>query len=173
MPLGTDYAGQACSLARTLEIVGERWTLLILRDLFFGVRRFSDLQRHLDVPRAVLSARIASLVERGLVERRPYAPGRDELVLTEAGEDLWPSVHALMQWGEKHRSPGGARRVFVHLACGDAVGPSGWCSTCEREPPAAELEMRPGPGATPPVRDDAVTLALREPRPLLTPLPLR
>ena len=79
MPLGSDYAGQACSLARTLEIVGERWTLLILRDLFFGVRRFSDLQRHLDIPRAVLSGRIASLVEAGLVERRPYAAGRDEL----------------------------------------------------------------------------------------------
>ena len=59
MPLGTDYAGQTCSLARTLEVVGERWTLLILRDLFFGVRRFTDLQRHLDIPRAVLSARLA------------------------------------------------------------------------------------------------------------------
>ena len=90
MPLGTDYAGQACSLARTLEVVGERWTLLILRDLFFGVRRFSDLQRHLDVPRAVLSARIATLVEGGLVERRPYRPGRDELLLTERGEELCP-----------------------------------------------------------------------------------
>ena len=108
MPLGTDYAGQACSLARTLEVVGERWTLLILRDLFFGVRRFSDLQRHLDIPRAVLSARIATLVEGGLVERRPYRPGRDELLLTERGEELWPAVHALMQWGERHHSPGGA-----------------------------------------------------------------
>jgi DNA-binding HxlR family transcriptional regulator len=172
MPLGTDYSGQACSLARTLEIVGERWTLLILRDLFFGVRRFSDLQRHLDVPRAVLSARIASLVERGLVERRPYARGRDELVLTAAGEDLWPSVHALMQWGEKHQSPGGPRRVFVHVACGTQLSSTGWCPRCELEPGAAELEMRVGPGATPPVRDDAVTLALREPRRLLTPLPL-
>ena len=170
MPLGSDYTGQSCSLARTLEIVGERWTLLILRDLFFGVRRFSDLQRHLDIPRAVLSARIASLVERGLVERRPYAPGRDELLLTEAGVDLWPSVHALMQWGEKHQSPGGARRVFIHLDCGTAIGPTGWCPACEREPPAAELEMRPGPGAGAPIRDDAVTLALREPRRLLTPL---
>jgi DNA-binding HxlR family transcriptional regulator len=171
MPLGTDYAGQACSLARTLEIVGERWTLLILRDLFFGVRRFSDLQRHLDVPRAVLSARIASLVERGLVERRPYAPGRDELLLTDAGVELWPAVHSLMQWGEKHCSPGGARRVFIHVGCGAAVGPTGVCPACGAEPAAAELEMRPGPGATPPLRDDAVTLALREPRRLLTPLP--
>ena len=170
MPLGTDYAGQACSLARTLEIVGERWTLLILRDLFFGVRRFSDLQRHLDVPRAVLSRRIASLVEGGLVERRPYAPGRDELLLTEAGVDLWPAVHSLMQWGEKHRSPGGARRVFVHVRCDTAIGATGVCPACGDEPAAAELEMRPGPGATPPLRDDAVTLALREPRRLLTPL---
>ena len=170
MPLGTDYAGQACSLARTLEIVGERWTLLILRDLFFGVRRFSDLQRHLDIPRAVLSARIASLVERGLVERRPYAPGRDELLLTEAGVDLWPAVHALMQWGEKHRSPGGARRVFVHVDCGTAIGPSGGAlpASASRPPPSS---MRPGPGAGAPIRDDAVTLALREPRRLLTPLP--
>jgi DNA-binding HxlR family transcriptional regulator len=172
MPMGTDYAGQACSMARCLEIVGERWTLLILRDLFFGVRRFSDLQRHLDVPKAVLSGRIATLVERGLVERRPYARGRDELVLTSRGEDLWPAVHALMQWGEKHMSPGGPRRVFVHVACGTELGPTGWCPRCEAEPPAAELEMRLGPGATPPARDDAVTLALREPRRLLTPLPV-
>ena len=172
MPLGSDYAGQSCSLARTLEIVGERWTLLILRDLFFGVRRFSDLQRHLDIPRAVLSARIASLVERGLVERRPYRPGRDELLLTERGVDLWPAVHALMQWGEKHCSPDGARRVFVHVECGTEIGPTGWCPACEREPVAAELEMRPGPGAGAPIRDDAVTLALREPRRLLAALPL-
>jgi DNA-binding HxlR family transcriptional regulator len=170
MPLGSDYAGQSCSLARTLEVVGERWTLLILRDLFFGVRRFSDLQRHLDIPRAVLSARIAALVDDGLVERRPYRPGRDELLLTERGVELWPAVHALMQWGEKHESPGGPRRVFVHVACGTQIGPTGLCPRCEREPTAAELEMRLGPGATAPIRDDAVTLALREPHRLMTPL---
>jgi DNA-binding HxlR family transcriptional regulator len=163
MPLGSDYSGQSCSLARCLEIVGERWTLLILRDLFFGVRRFSDLQRHLDIPRAVLSARLASLVGAGLVEREPYR-------LTERGADLWPAVHALMQWGEKHESPGGARRVFVHAECGTEVEPTGVCPHCEREPAAAELEMRLGPGATAPIRDDAVTLALREPHRLMTPL---
>jgi DNA-binding HxlR family transcriptional regulator len=173
MPLGTDYAGQACSLARTLEVVGERWTLLILRDLFFGVRRFSDLQRHLDVPRAVLSARIAMLVDGGLVERRPYRPGRDELLLTDRGEELWPSVHALMQWGERHRSPGGARRVFVHVECGTEIGAAGHCAACGREPGPAELEMRPGPGAGPPARDDAVPVARGQPRRLLTELPLR
>jgi DNA-binding HxlR family transcriptional regulator len=160
MPLGSDYAGQSCSLARTLEVVGERWTLLILRDLFFGVRRFSDLQRHLDIPRAVLSARIAALVADGLVERRPYRPGRDELLLTEQGVELWPAVHALMQWGERHHSPRGPRRVFVHAECGSVPLPG-------------ELEMRPGPGAGPPRRDDAVTVALGQPRRLLAELPLR
>ena len=118
MPLGSDYAGQSCSLARCLEIVGERWTLLIVRDLFFGVRRFSDLQRHLDIPRAVLSARLAALVDAGLVERDPYR-------LTERGADLWPAVHALMQWGERHTSPGGPRRVFVHARVRDRDRPDG------------------------------------------------
>jgi DNA-binding HxlR family transcriptional regulator len=158
-----DLMSDSCAIARTLAVVGERWTLLILRDLFFGVRRFSDLQRHLDIPRAVLSARLASLVDAGLVERDPYR-------LTERGADLWPAVHALMQWGEKHESPGGPRRVFVHVACGTQIGPTGLCPRCEREPTAAELEMRLGPGATAPIRDDAVTLALREPHRLMTPL---
>ena len=84
--------------------------------------------------------------------------------------DLWPAVHSLMQWGEKHRSPDGARRVFIHVDCDTAIGPTGVCPACGGAPVAAELEMRPGPGTTPPLRDDAVTLALREPRRLLTPL---
>src|SRR5690349_24929986 len=89
MPLGTDYAGQDCSLARALEVVGERWTLLVLRDCFFGVRRFSDLRAHLDISRAVLSARLADLVEAGLLARREPAPGRVEYELTEQGLALW------------------------------------------------------------------------------------
>ena len=160
MPLGTDYAGQTCSLARTLEVVGERWTLLIVRDLFFGVRRFSDLQRHLDIPRAVLSARLAALVEQGIVEPDPYR-------LTETGEELWPAVHALMQWGEQHASPGGPRRVFAHADCGTDLDAAGTCPSCGFAPPARALVMRPGPGARAPIRDDAVTLALREPRRLM------
>jgi DNA-binding HxlR family transcriptional regulator len=163
MPLGTDYAGQTCSLARTLELVGERWTLLIVRDLFFGVRRFSDLQRHLDIPRAVLSSRLAALVETGIVEPGPYR-------LTERGEELWPAVHALMQWGERHQSPGGPRRVFAHVECGSDLDAAGRCPSCGFAPRADALVMRPGPGATAPLRDDAVTLALREPRRLLEPL---
>ena len=171
MPLGTDYAGQSCSLARTLEIVGERWTLLIVRDLFFGVRRFTDLQRHLDIPRAVLAARLATLVDHGLVERRPYRAGRDELTLTARGEDLWPAVHALLQWGERHCAPEGPRRVFAHVTCGTELTPAGWCKACSVTPPPGAVEMRPGPGAGPPRRDDAVSVALREARRLLERLP--
>jgi DNA-binding HxlR family transcriptional regulator len=170
MPLGTDYPGQSCSLARTLEIVGERWTLLIVRDLFFGVRRFTDLQRHLDIPRAVLTSRLHALVDAGVVERRPYRAGRDELLLTARGEELWPSVHALMQWGERHHSPTGPRRVFSHTLCDTDLTPGGHCPACGLEPPAAELEMRPGPGMTAPLREDPVTLALRGRHRLLQPL---
>ena len=107
MPLGSDYDGQNCSLARSLEVVGERWTLLILRDLFFGVRRFGALQAHLDIPRAVLSARLTTLVGHGLVERRPYHRGRDELHLTGRGLELWPAVYSLLRWGDRHYARGG------------------------------------------------------------------
>jgi DNA-binding HxlR family transcriptional regulator len=167
VPLGTGYEGQACSLARTLEVVGERWTLLILRDLFFGVRRFSDLQRHLDIPRAVLATRLAVLADHGVVERRP-----DGTVLTPAGEELWPAVHALMQWGERHSAPGGPRRLFSHVPCGADLSPAGRCPSCGAVPPPAEIEMRPGPGfgAGPVVREDPVSVALRAPCRLLEPL---
>jgi DNA-binding HxlR family transcriptional regulator len=165
MPLGSDYAGQACSMARTLEIVGERWTLLIVRDLLFGVRRFSDLQRHLDIPRAVLAARLATLEEEGIVER----DARRELTLTGRGRDLWPAVHALMAWGERHRSDSGPRRLFVHAACGATLDHLCACPVCGRDPGPEELETRPGPGAEP-LRDDAVSVKLREPHRLLAAL---
>ena len=114
MPLGRDYARQDCSLARAMEVVGERWTLLVLRDLFYGVRRFTDLHRHLDIPRAVLSTRLATLVEHGLVERRGERPGRHAYVLTDRGIELWPAVHALTHWGDRHYAARGPRQVFTH-----------------------------------------------------------
>src|SRR6476660_6301239 len=112
MALGVDYVRQDCSLARALELVGERWTLLILRDCFLGVRRFSDLQAHLDISRAVLSQRLAQLVADGLLQRTdgPQA----EYELTEAGLELWPALFALLQWGERRTSPDRPRRVFSH-----------------------------------------------------------
>jgi DNA-binding HxlR family transcriptional regulator len=171
MPLGSDYAGQACSLARTLEIVGERWTLLVLRDLFMGVHRFNDLHGRLDIPRAVLSSRLDSLVDHGLVERRPYAPGRDEFHLTAAGRELWPALYALLVWGDRHRpAPGGARRLFTHVACGTMLAEDGECSACAVVPEAGDIATMPGPGVDPARRDDHVSRALRRPHRLLTPV---
>src|SRR4029078_5629081 len=115
MPPGSHYAGEHCALARAREVVGERWTLLVLRDCLFGVRRFSDLLAHLDISRAVLAARLVDLVDAGRLERREYRPGRYDYRVTTAGEDLWPAVHALMGWGERHCSAGERSRLFVHV----------------------------------------------------------
>jgi DNA-binding HxlR family transcriptional regulator len=165
VPLGRDYATQACSLARSLEVVGERWTLLILRDLFMGIHRFSDLHAHLDIPRAVLATRLETLVEQGIVERR------SGLRLTAAGRELWPIVHGLIVWGDRHRPvDGGPRRLFVHAACGTPLAPGGVCPSCGLTPDPSEVETRPGPGVDPARRHDRVSRALRRPHRLLTPL---
>ena len=170
MALEREYEGQACALARSLEVVGERWTLLILRDLFFGVRRFSDLQVHLDIPRAVLSARLGRLVEAGIVERRPYQAGRDDYLLTAAGLELWPIVHQLMQWGERHLVADGPVRLFAHASCGTDLSAHGDCPSCGTAPSPEEIETRPGPGVPSVVRRDSISRALRRPHRLLTPV---
>ena len=180
VPLGRDYDRQDCALARALEVVGERWTLLVLRDCFFGVRRFADLRAHLDIPRAVLSERLGTLVDAGILERRPYAAGRDEYVLTDTGLDLWPVVFSLARWGDRHRvGPDGGRRRFRHADCpagGADLADGGVCPACGTLPAPASLETRPldpdsGADGERHVRDDAVSLALRRPHRLLVPLP--
>src|SRR3954447_25595170 len=110
--LGNDYRRQDCALARALETVGERWTLLIVRDAFHGVQRFSDFQAHLDIPKAVLSDRLAGLVEDGVLDRLPDPEhaGRRLYRLTPAGRELWPALHALLVWGG--RPPGGHAPFF-------------------------------------------------------------
>lgn len=166
------YDTQACPLARSLEVIGERWTLLILRDLFFGVTRFNDLQVHLDIPRAVLTARLSLLVDEGIAERRAYAPGRAEHLLTESGLELWPILHQLMRWGDRHLAGDGPVRVFTHAACGTELSAGSTCPQCGTTPPAAEVETRPGPGTPRIRRTDPVTVALRRPHQLLTPVAL-
>jgi DNA-binding HxlR family transcriptional regulator len=170
MALPREYEGQACALAHALELVGERWTLLIVRDLFFGVTRFTDLQTHLDVPRAVLTARLALLTEAGVIERRAYAPGRFEHVLTDAGLELWPIVHQLMQWGERHLHPDGPVRLFAHSRCGTELAHDGTCPACALAPAPADVETRPGPGKPRVVRRDPISVALRSPHRLLRPV---
>ena len=170
MPLGSDYARQDCSLARSLEVVGERWTLLILRDAFFGVRRFTDFQAHLDISKAVLSARLDALVADGLMTRE--GDGHPEYVLTEEALGLWPALHALGQWGDRRTTPGRPRRLYRHVGCGD-LGSDGRCQSCDRAPAPRDIEVRPGPGADPTLRDDPVSVALRQPHRLLEPLVTR
>src|ERR1700759_5523790 len=114
MALGVDYLAQDCSLARALELVGERWTLLILRDAFFGVRRFSDFSVHLDISKAVLSQRLSSLVDAGLLERSATG-GHATYDLTPQALALWPTLFSLLQWGERLTTPGRPRRLFEHV----------------------------------------------------------
>lgn len=174
MALGTDYPRQDCGIARSLELVGERWTLLILRDCFFGVRRFSDLQAHLDVSRGVLAARLDALVAEGLLVR--VGEGHASYELTDEALDLWPVLHGLAQWGDRRTSPGRPRRTFHHLdggsECG-ALGADGRCASCGTAPRPGDIEVRPGPGADPSLRDDPVSRALRVPHRLLEPLVTR
>ena len=169
MALGTDYPGQDCSLARALEIVGERWSLLIVRDAFLGVRRFSDFARRLDISKAVLTQRLSDLVSAGVMERVARG-GRDEYVLTEAGTALWPAVLALTRWGDALTSPRGPRRLYRHVTCGEDVDETGRCPTCQLAPAPGDLETRPGPGASTAPPRSALSAALREPHRLLTPV---
>jgi DNA-binding HxlR family transcriptional regulator len=167
--LGKDYAQQDCSLARALEAIGERWTLLIVRDAFYGVRRFNDFQAHLDVPKAVLSERLSGLVEHGILARVPDPDhrGRHLYELTPAGRELWPVVHSLLVWGGRHRYPNS--RSFKHIACGTALDDTGRCPSCELVPEPQELFTEPVRGRGP-RRGDPVAVALRTPHRLLEPL---
>jgi DNA-binding HxlR family transcriptional regulator len=166
---GTRYAGQDCSLARALEVIGERWTLLIIRDAFYGVRHFNDFRAHLDIPKAVLADRLAGLVDDGILDRRtdPGHAGRHLYELTQAGRDLWPAMHALLTWGAQHRAPN--RLLFKHARCLTELDHRGHCQTCQLIPPPVEVLADPAPGRGS-RRQDPVTLALRDPHPLLQPL---
>ena len=120
------YESSSCSIWRTAEVLGDRWTVLVLRDVFNGVRRFEALQDHLGIARDVLTKRLASLVDDGVLERRPYRTAgertRHEYVLTAAGWDLRPVLVALMDWGDAHRAgAAGPPMSLVHDGCGAAV----------------------------------------------------
>lgn len=172
MALGKDYAAQECSIARALEIVGERWTLLVIRDAFFGVRRYNDFLVHLGIPRAVLAARLQALTEQGILDKRRYqqSPPRDEYVLTERGIALWPTLRSLGLWGREHYGSL-PLRILRHATCGTTreLGPYGECPDCGTIVPVPDVLMEPGPGLD---RDpaDPVSRALLQPRRLLQPL---
>jgi DNA-binding HxlR family transcriptional regulator len=140
------YAGQHCSIASTLEIVGERWTMLILRDAFLGVRRFEHFQKRNGIARNVLSARLERLVEAGILRRRRYSerPPRDEYLLTEKGLDLWPTLVAMLKWGDKHVYAGARPKLLFHRDCGGEVSERRTCERCGAELGPRDVRAEPG-----------------------------
>jgi len=149
----TSFADMPCSIARALEVVGEWWSLLIVRDAFLGVTRFDDWQRRLGIARNVLTARLEHLVDQGIFERRLYQrqPERHEYVLTRKGRDLGPVLTALRSWGDTHEPmPGGPTTVLVHDDCGHATRPVQTCSHCGEPLRSGRAHIEPGPGAVDP-----------------------
>jgi DNA-binding HxlR family transcriptional regulator len=140
---------EADSVSRTLGLVGEKWTLLILREAFFGVRRYGQLARNLGIPRPTLSLRLRTLVDAGLLERVRYStePDRYEYHLTEAGIDLFPSIVALMRWGDAHLAgPQGAPIVLRHNDCGAIADPYLACRNCGEAIEARNVTPERGAG---------------------------
>jgi len=145
-----DYPGQVCSIAKALEVIGERWSLLIVRDVMNGRRRFDELQEGLGIARNVLSARLQRLVDEDILERRLYqsSPKRYEYFLTEKGLDLWPALVALLGWGDRHSpAPNGPPMLIVHKECGGPVSDRGVCESCGKVLRARDARAVAGPGA--------------------------
>jgi DNA-binding HxlR family transcriptional regulator len=152
--LRRDYpALDDCSVAKALEVIGERWSLLIVRAVMHGNRRFGEIQGSLGIARNVLSARLQRLLDEDILERRAYQenPARYEYFLTQKGLDLWPALIALLHWGERN-SPDleGPRRLIVHKDCGGEVSERGICERCGETLTARDAIQVPGPGAKAP-----------------------
>ena len=144
----TEIGGLPCSVARALSVVGDRWTLLVLRDCFLGLRRFDEFQASLGLSSHLLSTRLAMLVDEDILERRPYSerPARHEYRLTAKGRDLYPVIGSLLRWGDRWMAGAeGPPFALVHEDCGHASDPTLSCSACGEplEPRALRLEPNP------------------------------
>jgi DNA-binding HxlR family transcriptional regulator len=138
------YEGQDCSIARALEVVGERWTLLVLRESFYGTSRFDDFHGRLGIARNVLQARLELLIDEGILVRSRYMerPPRYEYKLTQAGLDLAPVLVALLQWGDRHRAPAGPPLEVAHAACGGDINAALVCERCGEEVEPTSLSVQ-------------------------------
>lgn len=147
--LGRSYASENCSAARALEIVGERWSLLIIRDAVFrGRTRFSEFQHSLRVAPNILASRLERFVVEGLMEKRRYSTGSElyDYVLTEKGRELGSVIIALTAWGDRWEAPHGPPIEFKHHECDGAVGIDVRCQHCGSSVALDSVEARPGPG---------------------------
>jgi DNA-binding HxlR family transcriptional regulator len=147
-----DYDQANCTIGAAIGVIGEKWTFLVLRELFSGVRRFGDMQRRTCAPRQVLSDRLATLVEQGLLRKEPYREhgqrSRQEYRLTEKALDLYPVMVALMQWGDKYAAGRAGPAVrLTHRDCGEPIQLRISCAQGHSVPSARQVTPRPGPGA--------------------------
>jgi DNA-binding HxlR family transcriptional regulator len=153
VPLHTAYHDPECSVASALDLVGSRWTLLVVRELLLGVHRFDEIQADLGIARTVLQARLQALIAAGIVERRRYHehPPRFAYHLTERGLELWPAVVSLMRWGDRHAlAPGGRPAVVLaHRDCGGEIDDHLLCERCGARLGPRDVWARPGEGAGP------------------------
>ena len=147
--LRNTYDDQVCSIARALEVVGERWSLLILRNaLFAGSTKYGEFQRGLGIATNVLQDRLDGFVRTGLMERRRYSeqPELHEYILTEKGRAFAPVLIALTEWGDRWAAPDGPPILYRHADCGSPVGVDLACGTCCRQVEAEAIQALPGPG---------------------------
>ncbi len=151
-PEALEWSTETCTIQRASEAIGDRWSLIVLRELFSGIRRFDQLTVRTAVPRQVLTARLARLTELGIVRRVPYQePGqrtRDEYRLTPMGLDLYPVLMALAAWGDRYLADDGGPPVeFGHRGCGAPLGLVLRCTDGHEPSTTREVTGRPGPGA--------------------------
>lgn len=147
--LGRTYDRENCSAARALEVVGERWSLLIIRNaMFVGSTRFTEFQRQLGIAPNILSSRLGRFVEAGLMETRPLAGEHEphEYVLTPKGFDLQPVIVALTEWGDRWAAPHGPPITYRHDGCDGRIQQHLSCERCGATPASTEVRARPGPG---------------------------
>jgi DNA-binding HxlR family transcriptional regulator len=147
--LGKTYDAQVCSIARTLEVVGERWSMLIVRDAVFGgATRYSDFQRSLGVATNILKARLDGFLEAGIMRRHKYSeqPELYEYLLTDKGRALAPALVALSEWGDRWATDGEPPILYTHSTCGAALTPQTVCAHCGPVDDPAEITATVGPG---------------------------
>jgi len=142
------FADMHCSVAQCLEVVGEWWSMLIIRDAFLGITRFDQFQERLGISRNILNARLTLLVDHGVFDKVEYSkhPPRHEYRLTARGRDLWPVLIAMRQWGDKYAAPDGPPLQVVHRSCGKVTEAVLTCSQCGERVGPRNVRAVPGPG---------------------------
>ncbi|MBB5957569.1 DNA-binding HxlR family transcriptional regulator [Saccharothrix tamanrassetensis] len=152
----TNFGEITCSIARTMDVIGEPWSPLVLRNVYVGINRFDQIQQNLGISRKVLAERLRWLVERNVLERREYAANRYEYALTERGTELVGVLMVMVAWGDKWLAgEAGPPALYRHHACGGIGHVTLTCSNCGGPMSATDIDVLPGPGLTAPAAEPA------------------